>query len=135
ADVGDDLFGECHDNAPEQEISFRVDGGPERSVDAAGNVIFEGLDAGDHAVQEVEGIPLEFVRLVIWCTDINDGEGAFQVFPDGPNFVVNVGPGQHIVCDVYNIPEDLSGRTPTAPPSGESTLEIHKRVCPNGGID
>ncbi len=110
----ENLYDECHDNAPEQEISFSINGGAPRSVDASGNVIFEGLNAGDQAVQEVEGIPLEFVRLSIWCSVADGDSGAFQVIPDGPNFIVTLGAGERLICDVYNIPEDLSGFTPTA---------------------
>ncbi|MDQ2683139.1 MAG: hypothetical protein M3Y37_06395, partial [Chloroflexota bacterium] len=78
-----------------------------------GNVVFTGLPAGNQAVQETEGPPLAYVRLAIWCSVQGSQQAPFQVQPDGPSFTVPVGQGQYVICDVYNIPQDLSGRTPT----------------------
>ncbi len=41
-----DIFKECHQFPPEQEVRFKVDNGASRAVNAEGNVIFAGLAAG-----------------------------------------------------------------------------------------
>jgi hypothetical protein len=127
-DSPSDLFAECHDIAPEQPIAFSLDGGEAGEVDAAGDITFNDLAAGPHAVSEVEGIPLEFVNLRVFCSVQGTGEPAFEVVTDGPNFEVTLPEAAHVVCDVYNIPVDLSG----LPDDAEGTLELHKRVCPAG---
>jgi hypothetical protein len=111
-----DIFQECHDNLPQQPVAFSVNGGPAKFVGENGNVIFDGLTAGSQAVQETEGPPLEFVELRIWCSAQGSDQAPFQIQPNGPNFAVQVGAGQHVICDVYNIAINLSGQTPTPPP-------------------
>ncbi|MER3437460.1 MAG: hypothetical protein C4346_07650 [Chloroflexota bacterium] len=120
-----DIFKECHQFPPEQEVRFRVDGGADRPVNADGNVIFAGLVAGSHTVTETEGPPLEFVRLRVWCSVLGSGVAAKEVATSGPSFTIQIAAGQHMVCDVYAIPIDLSGR-------GTATLELHKRICVDG---
>ena len=124
------VFDECHGNVPEQPVAFSVDGGAAQFVDSAGNVVFDDLDAGTHAISETEGIPLEFVTLVVYCTVLDDTPEAIQVATDGPNFSVAVGAGESVVCDVYNIPEDLSGLTPTPAAGPTSTPSV---TLPNTG--
>jgi hypothetical protein len=111
-----DIFQECHGNPPTQEVDFSVDGGPPAAVDQNGNVLFTGLSAGSHVVSETEGPPLDFVNLQVWCSVEGSSAGAQQLATDGPNFTVEIGPGESVVCDVYNIPENLSGMTPTSVP-------------------
>src|SRR5262245_19547668 len=43
---------------PQPPVSFAVDGGAARAVDADGAVTFTGLAAGDHRVTETEGASL-----------------------------------------------------------------------------
>jgi hypothetical protein len=123
-----DIFEQCHDFPPQQPVGFSVDGSA-KFVDELGNVVFTGLSAGDHSVQETEGPPLAYVQLAIWCSIQGSEQAPFQLQPDGPNFTVPVGEGQYVICDVYNIPLDLSGRTPT--PVAGLTLAI----SPNRGQD
>lgn len=112
ADTTGNLFDQCHGNVPDQTVTFTVDGGAAQSIDANGNVVFSGLAAGSHAVSETEGPPLEFVNLRVFCSVQSDSPEVFEVTTDGPNFSVDVGAGEAVVCDVYNIAENLSGQTP-----------------------
>jgi hypothetical protein len=125
------LFDDCHGNPPEQLVSFSLDGGAAELVDASGNLTFDGLAAGTYQISEVEGIPLEFVNLKVWCSVQGDNPVPFEVTTDGPNFSVDVGDGEQLVCDVYNIPENLSGLTPTPVPVATQTPSIQ---LPNTGI-
>jgi hypothetical protein len=113
-----DIFGQCHDNLVEQAVAYSLDGGAAVAQDADGNVSFDGLAAGTYEISETEGIPLEFVNLKIFCSVQDADPEVFEVVPDGPNFTVELGEGEHLVCDVYNIPVDLSGgETPTPAPT------------------
>ncbi|HET8522774.1 MAG TPA: hypothetical protein VFL82_06045 [Thermomicrobiales bacterium] len=109
------IFAECHGNAPQQPVEFTVDGGEPQAVDAAGNVNFTELSPGTHQFSEVEGPPLDFVDLRVFCSTQGTGEAVNEVPTDGPNFSVNLNAGEFVVCDVYNIPEQMQGAIPTAP--------------------
>jgi hypothetical protein len=138
------IFAECHSNPPEQPVAFAVDGGAPQAVDAAGDVVFADLTAGAHQFSETEGPPLDFVDLRVFCSVQGTGEPAIEVTTDGPNFTVAVGTGAYVVCDVYNIPEQLQGITPTAtatakPPAPTPTpvpvegrpVHLHAGTCDN----
>ena len=116
-----DIFQQCHGFPPQQPVSFTVNGGTAKFVDEQGNVIFSDLAAGDQAVQLTEGPPLEAVRLAIWCSVQGSNNAPFQVQPNGPNFTVSVGQGEHVICDVYDIGQNLSGQTPTTVPVATNT--------------
>jgi hypothetical protein len=122
-----DIFEECHDTLPEQPVAFALDDGVPRFVDGAGNVRFEDVAPGTHTVAETEGPPLEFVTLRVWCVDVTAGAAATEIAPDGPSFEVEVPDGASVVCDVYNIPQNLSG--------GTGTIEVHVSACPAGATD
>jgi len=113
ADATGNIFDDCHGNPPTQTTTFSVDGGAATSVDAEGNATFTGLAAGDHTVTEVEGIPLEFANLRVFCSLEGDATGAVEVATTGPDFTVTLADGDHMICDSYSIPENLSGLTPT----------------------
>ena len=70
----------------------------------------------------------------MYCSVQDDDPVVFQVTTDGPNFSVDLEAGQYLVCDVYNIAEDLSGVTPTPVPDddddGTDTPDV---VLPNTG--
>jgi hypothetical protein len=118
------LFDDCHGNPPTQPVSFSLDGGPAQLVDADGNLTFTGLAAGTYQISEVEGIPLDFATLKVWCSVQGDNPVPFEVTTDGPNFSVDVGDGEQIVCDVYNIPENLSGLTPTPVATATPSIQL-----------
>ncbi len=126
-----DIYSQCHGNVVAQPVAFSLDGGPAVATDASGNLIFSSLDAGTYTVTETEGPPLEFVNLRVFCTVLGSGIPAVEIATSGPSFDVPVADGDHLVCDVYNLPENLSGLTPEA---GAGSLEIHKRVCPGGPL-
>jgi hypothetical protein len=112
-DTAGNLFDECHDNAPDQAYSYSLDGGVAEPVDAEGNVSFTGLAAGTYEVSQEEGIPLDFAHLRVFCSVQDADPEAFEVTVDVNTFSVDLGDGEHVVCDVYTIPENLSGLTPT----------------------
>jgi hypothetical protein len=122
-----DIFAECHGTPPEQPVAFSVDGGDPAFVDENGNVRFADVAAGTHTVTETEGPPLDFVNLRVWCSDVTTGEAAKEITPEGPSFTVEVADGAQVVCDVYNIPENLSG--------GTGSIEVHVSACPAGATD
>lgn len=124
------VFDECHDNVPGQPVSFSLNGGAAELVDANGDVTFSGLAAGTYAISEVEGIPLDFVNLRVWCSIQGTNPVPLEVTTDGPNFSVDLGDGEAMVCDVYNIAENLSGLTPTPAPVVTKTPSI---TLPNTG--
>src|SRR6476619_972476 len=113
ADATGNIFDDCHGNPPTQTTTFSVDGGAATSVDASGNLIFTGLAAGTHTVTEVEGIPLEFANLRVFCSLEGDATGAVEVVTTGPDFTVTLADGDHMICDSYSLPINLSGLTPT----------------------
>jgi hypothetical protein len=126
------IFDDCHGNPPTQTTTFSVDGGAATAVDASGNVTFTGLAAGDHTVTEVEGIPLEFANLRVFCSVEGDATGAVEVTTTGPDFTVTLADGQHMICDSYSLPINLSGLTPT-PSTGGGTTPTPAIQLPNTG--
>ena len=128
-----DLFADCHDNLVDQEVSFSLDGGAAVAVDASGNLVFDGLAAGTYDISEVEGPPLEFVNLRVFCSVQDDDPESFEVTTDGPNFSVDLADGEYVVCDVYNIAENLSGLTPTPAPDDDDDDDDGVTQLPDTG--
>jgi hypothetical protein len=109
-----DIFEDCHENLVEQAVAYSLDGGTAETVDAAtGNLSFTDLAAGTYEISQTEGIPLHDANLKVFCSVQDDDPEVFEVLADGPNFEVELGEGEHIVCDVYYVPIDDSGLTPT----------------------
>lgn len=108
-----DIFTECHDNLPTQTTSYSIDGGAEQVVDASGNLSFTGLAAGPYEIAQVEGVPLDFAHLRVFCSDVTAGGEVEEISVSVQKFTVYAVAGDEIVCDVYTIPENLSGLTPT----------------------
>jgi hypothetical protein len=102
--------------APHQAVSFSVDGGAARAVDADGSVTFTGLAAGSHRVTETQGPTIDFVT----C-GLRGSDQAVQVPSNASEFAPELSAGKESVCVSFNI-----GNPPTA------SLTIHARVCPNG---
>jgi hypothetical protein len=126
-----DIFEDCHDNLVDQAVSFSLDGGAAAAVGVDGNLIFTDVAAGSHDISEIEGPPLEFVSLRVYCSVQDSDPEVFAVTTDGPNFSVDLGAGEHLVCDVYNIAEDLSGLTPE--PTAVATSTPGGVQLPNTG--
>ncbi len=129
-----DIFEDCHDILPEQTVEFTLDDGVPRAVDDEGNTSFTELAAGTYTVAEVEGPPLDFVHLRVWCsvqgTTTNPAE---EMTVDLNTFDVTLKAGEEVVCDVYNIAEDLSGRTPTVQPTAQPTGAATSITLPGTG--
>ena len=128
SDAPGNLFDDCHGNPPSQPFSYSLNGGTSAFVDADGNVSFTGLTAGTYNVSQTEGIPLEFANLRVFCSVQTADPVVVEEVTDGPNFSVALADGEHVVCDVYSIPENLSGLTPT--PAATATPGI---TLPNTG--
>jgi hypothetical protein len=109
-----DIFEECHEFLVDQPVSFSVDDGEPRLVDDAGNVVFDDLSPGTHMVYLIEGPPGDFVDWQTWCSVVGSDAPPFSA-GSGPGFEIELGDGQHIICDVYVIPEDLSGGPTNTP--------------------
>jgi hypothetical protein len=118
--AGDDLFGDCYDN-PGVDIPFLLTGPafPEAvttRTDASGFAAFEGIDEPGEYLLQVD-VPLDTADVVAFCSD-EFGDP----FPTADESAVG-GVGLDLTldddvrCDFYIIPEDLSGRTPTAQPT------------------
>src|SRR5690606_24540579 len=73
----------------------------------------------------------DFAYLRVFCSIPGGEEGVTELSVDVNKFNVEAVAGEEVVCDVYTIPEDASGQTPTAvptTPSGGTT------TLPNTGI-
>jgi hypothetical protein len=81
-------------------------------------------------VTEVEGIPLEFANLRVFCSLEGDATGAVEVATTGNEFSVTLADGDSMICDSYSIPENLSGLTPTP---GTGTTPTPAVQLPNTG--
>lgn len=129
-----DLFEDCHDILPEQTVAFTLNDGVPQAVGVDGNTTFTDLAAGTYTVAEVEGPPLGYVHLRVFCsvqgTVINPAE---ELAVDVNTFDVTLGAGEEVVCDVYNIAEDLSGRTPTPVQTAQPTAAATTVTLPSTG--
>jgi len=109
-----DIFTDCHGHLPTITTSYSIDGGAAQTVGADGNTSFTGLTAGAHTIAQVEGVPLDFAHLRAFCSDQDNGGAASEVAVNVNTFSVSAVAGHEIICDVYTIPENASGQTPTA---------------------
>jgi hypothetical protein len=112
-----DIFTDCHSHLPTIATSYSIDGGAAQAVDADGNTAFTDVDAGSHEIAQVDGVPLDFAHLRVFCSTEGDNTGATEVAADVNTFSVDAVAGANVICDVYTIPENASGLTPTAVPS------------------
>ncbi len=90
------------------------------TTDAAGKVAFDGLGSGTYVI--AEGIPGDFNRIEVFCAAPGETEPR-DIESDGVNRIeVELGAGEMLSCDWYNIPADARGDdktpTPTPPVSG-----------------
>lgn len=108
-----DIFTECHDSLPTQTTSYSIDGGTAQVVDASGNLSFTDLAAGPYEIAQVDGVPLDFAHLRVFCSDVTAGGEVEEIAVSVQKFTVNAVAGDEVVCDVYTIPENASGLTPT----------------------
>ncbi len=143
--AGVNYYDDCHGTPGPAGTAFTLSG-PESyslSTDASGNVVVNPA-AGTYTV--TGGIPGEFARSFIFCASLEDlgtEYGNYTVLgggvrgPDDPiGIEITFNAGDAVVCDWYNIPENLSGLTPTPVPTeptpDDGTLTIYKATCPPG---
>jgi hypothetical protein len=108
-----DTFTDCHGHLPTIATSYSLDGGAAQTVGGDGNTSFTGLPSGSVSIAQVDGVPLDFARLRAFCSDQTAGTTAVEETVDVNTFSVDAVDGHEIICDVYTIPEDASGNTPT----------------------
>lgn len=123
--TGRNFFTDCAKAVP-AGIQYSV-AGPENAtitVGANGNAVFADLTPGTYTVRG--GVPGEFARLVVNCTS---AVAPYPAVPftalgggvRGPNDVtgaqLTLAAGANVVCSFYNIPENLSGASPSPKPS------------------
>lgn len=130
-----DIFTDCHSHLPSQTTTYSLDGGAAQAVGGNGNLSFTDLAAGDHTIAQQDGVPLDFAHLRVFCSDQTTGSAAKEVSVSTNSFTVSAVAGDEIVCDVYTIPENASGQTPTAKPQPTATKTSGGTTqLPNTGI-
>lgn len=112
-----DIFTDCHSHLPTVTTSYSIDGGAAQTVGANGNTAFTGVSAGAHEIAQVDGVPLDFAHLRVFCSNNTDGSAATELSVSVNKFSVDAVAGANIICDVYTIQENASGLTPTAVPT------------------
>jgi uncharacterized protein (DUF2141 family) len=125
---GSSFYEDCHENRFEGvELTALGSEGylREATTDAEGTVIFDDITVGG-GVNISETVLEDIADLRIYCSNEEGNRAPFdrQETAAGPGIVVNVSPGDRILCDWYNIPAVQQG-------AGASVL-IHKRLCPTG---
>ena len=132
-----DIFTDCHSHLPLVTTSYSIDGGAAQTVGADGNLSFTGLAAGAHTIAQVDGAPLDFAHLRAFASDVTAGSAVKELAVNVNAFTVSAVAGDEIVVDVYTIPENASGLTPTAVPtkasSGNGTSLPNTGVGANAG--
>lgn len=128
-----DIFTECHDSLPVITTTYSIDGGSAQALDAEGNLSFVDVSAGTHEIAQVDGVPLDFAHLRVFCSDVTTNDEVVEIAVNVQKFSVTAIAGDEIVCDVYTIPEDLSGMTPTPEVTPTATSTSGSTTLPNTG--
>jgi hypothetical protein len=129
-----DIFTDCHSHLPVVTTSYSIDGGAAQTVGADGNLSITGLAAGAHTIAQVDGVPLDFAHLRAFASDVTVGGAVAELAVNVNTFTVSAVAGDEIVVDIYTIPENASGLTPTAvPSSGNGTSLPNTGVGANAG--
>jgi hypothetical protein len=130
-----DIFTDCHSHLPTIATSYSLDGGAAQPVGASGNLSFTGLAAGAHEIAQVDGVPLDFAHLRVFCSNNTTKSAVTELAVAVNKFSVSAVAGDEIICDVYTIPENASGLTPTATTTsnGTSTTLPSTGVGPSNG--
>jgi hypothetical protein len=105
----------------------------EGTTDAEGDVGFANLPEGAYTI--TGGAPGEFTDYVVYCAvgtaeTSNQQPVEFEYVTGGVQFFLPA--DTNVICDWYTIPLGEEGQ-PTAtqaPETGESSIEVHNRICP-----
>jgi hypothetical protein len=119
--TGSALFADCHGNPQTDHLDFTISGSGElqtQATDDNGNVTFNS-NPGSHDISG--GVPGEFASTVVYCSVNRDQIPSTQT---DTGYSVTVPDGEDVICDWYNIPEDLSGLTPTPAPTSTPTTTL-----------
>lgn len=118
---GQDFFNDCHDTAPDPGLTFTFSNGEthEGTTNENGNVGFASLPAGTYTI--TGGVPGEFANIVVYCavgTEAESNQQQVNVTDVTGGIQLDLPADTNIICDWYNIPEDLKGDvTPTIVPT------------------
>jgi hypothetical protein len=109
--TGSTIFADCHGNPQDSHLEFTIDGPSTATAatDDDGNVTFASLAAGTYNISG--GVPGEFASTVVYCSVDEDPETLFAPTETDTGVSVDLAAGSDVICDWYNIPEDLSGNT------------------------
>jgi hypothetical protein len=130
---GTDYFDDCHDNTlgPGYEFTFTNEDTGEslvRATNEAGDVGLANLDEGTYTI--VGGPPAGVTDAFAYCAVGTAAEpGQEQVPVDYINGAIQLylPADTNVICDWYTIPMSQNG---VEPGRGDSSLEIHNRICP-----
>ncbi len=119
---GNDIFGTCHGNPQDSNLDFTIDGPVSETFATGddGNVAFQVLPAGTYNISG--GVPGEFASTVVYCSVQDEPDTQVPATKTDTGYSIDLEDDTTVICDWYNIPEDLSGNT-----GGATTL-------PNTGI-
>lgn len=142
---GQDYFQDCHDNVPDPGLPFTFSDGVTRdgTTNDEGNVGFANLPAGTYTI--TGGVPGEFADTYVYCavgTEATPNQEQIDVEYVTGGIQIDLPENTNVICDWYNIPENLQGPTPvpteaptqepTEGPATNSSVTIHDRICPPG---
>jgi hypothetical protein len=132
--TGSALFADCHGNPQTDHLDFTIAGSGElqtQATDDNGNVTFQ-TNPGSYNISG--GVPGEFASTVVYCSVNGDQVPATQT---DTGYSVTVPDGEDVICDWYNIPEDLSGNnggTTTLPNTGVGAVAASDSNLPLYGF-
>jgi hypothetical protein len=122
--AGNDIFGTCHGNPQDSHLDFTIEG-PVTETFATGddgNVAFQVLPAGTYNISG--GVPGEFASTVVYCSVQDEPDNQVPATQTDIGYSIELADDTTVICDWYNIPEDLSGNTPTPAPTSTPTVTL-----------
>ncbi len=130
---GENWYEDCHDTVPDPGLPYTFTDGDgvaqEGTTDANGDIGFAGLPAGLYTV--TGGAPGESSELYVYCAvgteETSDQQPVPVEYVDG-GIQFELPATTNVICDWYIIPTEQGGTPP--PDTGNSTVEIHHRLCP-----
>ena len=114
---GNNWFEDCHGSIAAPGMSFTFSNAVTRTgvTNDEGNVGFANLPAGIYTI--TGGVPSEFAERFVYCavgTAETSNQQRIPVDAVAGGVRLELPANTNVICDWYEIPYDLSGRTPTA---------------------